>query len=34
VFVPNLFLKNSRKQSLDFSGGLHILDEELLFPKN
>lgn len=33
VFVPNLFLKSSRKQSLDFGGGLHILDEELLFQK-
>ena len=33
VFVPNLFLKKSRKQSVDFTGGLHILDEELLFPK-
>jgi hypothetical protein len=29
--VPNLFLSKSRKQSLDFTGGLHILDEELLF---
>jgi hypothetical protein len=33
VFVPNLFTKKSRKQSLDFTGGLHILDEELIFPK-
>jgi hypothetical protein len=32
--VPNLFLKNCRKQSIDFSGGVHILDEELLFSKN
>jgi hypothetical protein len=28
-----IFLKKSRKQSIDFTGGLHILDEELLFPK-
>ena len=34
VFLPNLFLKDSRKQSLDYFGGLHLLDEELLFPRN
>jgi hypothetical protein len=32
IFVPNLFLKDSRKQSIDFIGGVHILDEEILFP--
>jgi DNA-binding phage protein len=32
-FVPNLFLKHSRKQSIDFTGGLHIMDEEILFAK-
>jgi hypothetical protein len=32
--VPNLFLKASRKQSIDFANGLHILDDELLFPKS
>lgn len=34
VFVPNLFISKARKQSLDFAGGLHIFDEELLFRKN
>ena len=31
VFLPNLFLSDSKKQSIDFSGGLHLLDEEILF---
>lgn len=34
VFVPNLFLRNQKKQSINFIGGVHILDEELLYPKN
>lgn len=34
VFVPNLFPCQSRKHSIDFAGGLHILDEEILFQRN
>lgn len=34
IFVPNLFTLDSRKQSIDYGGGVHIFDEELLFARN
>ena len=34
VFLPNLFPAKFPKQSYNFAGGLHILDQELLFRPN
>ena len=34
VFLPNLFAAKFPKQSYNFAGGLHLLDQELLFKPN
>ena len=34
VFLPNLFPAKFPKQSINFAGGLHLLDQELLFRQN
>ena len=34
VFLPNLFPAKFPKQSYNFAGGLHLLDQELLFKAN
>jgi hypothetical protein len=34
IFLPNLFRTKSIKQSIDFTDGIHIFDEEVLLPRN
>ena len=34
IFLPNLFPAKFPKQSFDFAGGLHLMDQELLFKAN
>ena len=34
IFLPNLFPAKFPKQSYDFAGGLHLLDQELLYKPN
>jgi len=34
VFLPNLFPAKFSKQAYNFAGGLHLMDQELLFRPN
>ena len=33
-FVPNLFLRKQQKQSINFAGGIHIFDQDILLQRN